>query len=112
MSFNVEILTPDGPILKSEVEGLTAPAGLGYLGILTGHAPMICSLSLGLVTLKAVAGPDQMVVVDQGVLEVIHGSVKILADNAWLARNELHANEMLIDRRRQKPPSLLKWMMH
>jgi len=110
MSFEVEILTADGPILKSEVEGLTVPAGTGYLGILTGHAPMICGLGLGLVRLQML-GAERLLVVDQGVLEVIDGKVKILADTAWPARNEMHANEMLIDRRRHKPPSLLKWMM-
>ena len=110
MSFTVEILMPDGPIFKSDIEGLTAPGSTGNLGILTGHAPMICGLDLGLVILQ-LTGAKQVVVVDQGVLEVLDGAVKILADNAWLARDELHANELLIDIRRQKPAALVKAML-
>lgn len=110
MSFKVEILTPDGSVLKTEVESLTAPAGEGYLGILAGHAPMICTLGMGLVRLQQ-PGAERLLVVDHGVLEVMDGSVIILADNAWPARDELHANEKLIDLRRQEPSALVKWMM-
>ena len=36
-TFHLEIVTPDGPTFKGEVESLVLPAWEGQLGVLPGH---------------------------------------------------------------------------
>ena len=46
-NFKVEIVTPEKLVFSEEVEALVVPAERGYLGVLAGHAPLLCSLHPG-----------------------------------------------------------------
>ncbi len=50
--FKVEIVTPERIVLSEDAESLVVPAELGYLGVLAGHAPLLCSLRPGEITLR------------------------------------------------------------
>jgi F-type H+-transporting ATPase subunit epsilon len=42
--FKVEVLTPEGEVFSGEVEMLSTRTGVGSIGILAGHVPMLAML--------------------------------------------------------------------
>jgi F-type H+-transporting ATPase subunit epsilon len=51
-SFPVVIVSPDKDIAEFSAVSLVVPAGLGYAGILAGHAPFISLLKPGKIFLR------------------------------------------------------------
>jgi F-type H+-transporting ATPase subunit epsilon len=83
-TFSLRIVSPEGNVLKEDVEFAVLPGGLGELGILPNHAPLISGLNVGVLrytlnsTIKRVA-------ITGGFVEVIDNSVTVLADAAELS---------------------------
>ena len=83
-TFSLRIVSPEGNILKEDVEFVVLPGGLGELGILPNHAPLISGLDAGVIrytqnsTIKRVA-------ITGGFVEVIDNSATVLADTAELS---------------------------
>ena len=50
--FNIEIITPDQIILKSETSEVVIPSFEGQMGILKNHIPLITFLRPGIITVK------------------------------------------------------------
>ena len=85
MSLNIRVIAPDGLIWDTTAEGIVLPSLTGQLGILTGHAPLITSLEIGILRIKvnskwtpiivlggfAVIMNDEVQVLISGVEEVI-----------------------------------------
>jgi F-type H+-transporting ATPase subunit epsilon len=46
-TFDVSLVTPDGPVYEGEVEMLIVPGADGEIGILARHAPLIAMLKAG-----------------------------------------------------------------
>src|SRR6476659_4479359 len=46
-TFDVSLVTPDGPVFEGEVEMLTVPGADGEIGVLARHAPLIAMLKAG-----------------------------------------------------------------
>ena len=46
-SLILEVVTPDGLLLREEVDELTAPGEQGYFGVRPGHTPFLSTLGLG-----------------------------------------------------------------
>jgi len=79
--FQVDILSADKTLYSGKASSLVAPAGLGYLGILADHAPMITTLSPGRISLKEESG--KQVVINckgKGFLEVFKNNISLLLD--------------------------------
>ncbi|HBP66168.1 MAG TPA: F0F1 ATP synthase subunit epsilon [Desulfosporosinus sp.] len=83
-TFSLRIVSPEGDVLKEEVEFVILPGGSGELGILPNHAPLIAGLDIGVIrytldsTIKRVA-------ITGGFAEVIDNSAIVLADTAELS---------------------------
>jgi F-type H+-transporting ATPase subunit epsilon len=43
----LEIVTPEGLLLRDEVDELVAPGSEGYFGVRPGHTPLMAALGLG-----------------------------------------------------------------
>ena len=52
MSLNVRVITPDKVVWDADTEELILPSSTGQLGILTGHAPLLTALDIGVMRLK------------------------------------------------------------
>ncbi|MCK4909611.1 MAG: ATP synthase F1 subunit epsilon [Planctomycetes bacterium] len=79
--FELEIITPDQSIFKGNVTKVVIPAHEGYLGVLAGHAPFICSLQAGVL----IAGGESTNLgwaIGGGLAEVTPRKVTIMADSA------------------------------
>ena len=69
--------------------------GGGDIAFLTGHAPFVGALDVGKVTVRPEDGPDELVAVHGGFVEVSNNRVTILSDVAELA------SQIDVDRARQ-----------
>lgn len=80
-TFTLQILTPRKRVFSGQVASLVAPGELGYLGILSNHAPLVTTLVPGKVTFRDPAGGTQALQsAGKGLLEVHHNSVTLLLD--------------------------------
>ena len=79
--FRLDILTPKRKVFSGQVASLVAPGELGYLGILSNHAPLVTTLAPGKVTYRDAAGGTQVLQsTGEGLLEVHHNQVTLLVD--------------------------------
>ena len=46
-TFEVSLVTPDGPVYEGEIEMLIVPGADGEIGVLARHAPLIAMLKAG-----------------------------------------------------------------
>ena len=46
-TFDVSLVTPDGPVFEGEVEMVIVPGAAGEIGVLARHAPLIAMLKAG-----------------------------------------------------------------
>jgi F-type H+-transporting ATPase subunit epsilon len=81
-TFHLEIVTPDRAVYRGEVESLRVPAFEGDLGVLAGHAPLLCALTPGLLRMREGDGRSKVFAVAGGFMEVSGGKALVLADSA------------------------------
>jgi len=78
--YTLTIVTPEEVIFEDEVVSIVAPGSEGYLGILTGHAPLITALVPGKLTVKGKEGEESVFSLSRGFLEVSDNVATVLAD--------------------------------
>ena len=74
----LDIVTPDRPMVRAEVDEVQLPGADGALGILPGHAPMLAALEPGELWFREGA-EKQYLSISFGVAEVLPDSVTVLA---------------------------------
>lgn len=82
--LKLSLVTPSKKILFDQpVDEVFVPAARGELNILTGHSPLVSTLSTGLVKYR-LQGEKELnsVIVSWGFLEVLDNNVSILAETA------------------------------
>ena len=79
--FPLAILTPKGVLFDNRARSVVAPGAEGYLGILPRHAPMVCALRAGVVTVRR-GEDEEFFAVDRGVVEVSAKGVVLLLARA------------------------------
>jgi F-type H+-transporting ATPase subunit epsilon len=52
MTLNIRVIAPDGIIWNTPIEEVVLPSTTGQVGILSGHAPLITALEIGLLRIK------------------------------------------------------------
>ncbi len=78
--FKLSAVTPEKTVFEQEVSSIVAPGALGYLGILSDHAPLITPLISGRLEVKDVSGKESVFFISGGFLEVSDNIATILAD--------------------------------
>jgi F-type H+-transporting ATPase subunit epsilon len=79
--FKTEIVTPERLVFSEEIESLVIPAERGYLGVLAGHAPLLCSLQPGTITIRGDKG-EQHFSTSGGFMEVTPSKAVLLTESA------------------------------
>lgn len=79
-SIKLQIVTPDGVKLNTEVSELTAPSVDGEFGVLPGHRPLLAALRTGIVTYRE-GGVETRVAVGAGFVEVSANVARLLTDH-------------------------------
>lgn len=83
--YRLSIVTPEKVVYEEDVSSIVAPGTLGYLGILSNHAPIITSLKPGKLTVKDNTGSEINFAISGGFLENSSNSCTILADSVEFA---------------------------
>jgi F-type H+-transporting ATPase subunit epsilon len=109
--FNLSIVTPEKLFYEGETNSLIAPGELGYLGVLTDHAPLITSLIPGKLIIKDVEEKEIIFAVSGGFLEVLKNKATILTDSIELAQNiDMERAKNAMERARQRLKSKEKYI--
>ena len=75
----LEIVTPEGLLLRDEVEEVIAPGEEGYFGVRPGHTPLMATLGIGELVYRKQDGWHRLTCFS-GWCEVLPDRVKVLAD--------------------------------
>ncbi len=83
-TFSLRVVSPEGNVLKEDVEFVVLPGGLGELGILPNHTPIIAGLDVGVIR-YTLNGTIKQAAIAGGFVEVVDNQAIVLADSAELA---------------------------
>ena len=75
----LEVVTPEGLLLREEVDEVIAPGSEGYFGVLPGHTPFLTTLGIGEIRYRA-GGTWRTLTAFWGFCEVLPDQVNILAE--------------------------------
>lgn len=81
MTLSVRVITPDKVVWEDEAQEVILPSTTGQLGILSGHAPLLTALNIGVVRVRP-AKDWKTIAVMGGFAEVENNEVKILVNSA------------------------------
>ena len=85
MTIHVDIVSAESEIFSGLAEMVFAPAVMGEVGVLPGHAPLVTTLKPGEVRVRLPGGEEQSFYVSGGMLEVQPHVVTVLSDTAQRA---------------------------
>lgn len=81
MTLTIRVVAPDKTVWDSEAEEVILPSTTGQLGILTGHAPLLSALDIGVMRVRP--GKDWVAIALMGgFAEVENNEVTILVNGA------------------------------
>ncbi len=83
--LRLEVVTPERTVLTEDAQSVVVPGVEGRLGFLSGHAPMVAGLGIGIVEYGSVNAEKTRLAITGGFVEVAENKVSILADTAELA---------------------------
>jgi F-type H+-transporting ATPase subunit epsilon len=93
MKYPLRVVSVERSLFEGDVEFIVANGADGELGVLARHAPLMTILKPGPLRIQEVyGGPEQVLFVGGGFLEVLPDRVTVLADVAE------HADEISIER--------------
>jgi F-type H+-transporting ATPase subunit epsilon len=93
VKYPLRVVSVERSLFEGDVEYMIANGADGELGVLARHAPLMTILKPGPLRIQEVyAGPEQVLFVGGGFLEVLPDRVTVLADVAE------HAEEISIER--------------
>lgn len=78
--MKLEILTPEKKLFKGEVHTITVPGKKGSFTILKNHAPIISTLSKGIIEFTTNEYKEESIPVSGGVIEVKSNEIVVLAE--------------------------------
>jgi F-type H+-transporting ATPase subunit epsilon len=92
VAIALEIVTPEGPVLERDVDGVTLPTELGEVGILPGHVPLAGIVVPGLLHLSQ-GGQRESLAVDEGFFILRANVLSVLVEGA-IAVAEIDPDEV------------------
>jgi F-type H+-transporting ATPase subunit epsilon len=79
--MHLQVVTPQGAKLETNVSAVTAPGTMGDMGILPGHQPLLTSLGIGALSYTA-DGQTGWLAVNGGFLEVADDALIVITETA------------------------------
>jgi F-type H+-transporting ATPase subunit epsilon len=77
--LTLEVVTPEGLLLRDDVDEVTAPGADGYFGVLPGHTPFFSLLGMGEISYRQGAVVHRLTCF-WGFCEVLPDRVNVLAE--------------------------------
>jgi F-type H+-transporting ATPase subunit epsilon len=102
-TFQLELVTPEQVLLSEPVKSVRVPGIQGSFGVLSGHAPLMTGMTVGLIKVEHENGDLEFIATSGGFVEVTGSKVIILADSAERAEDiDLQRCEAAIARAREQ----------
>ncbi len=101
-NFKLDIVTPEKVVFSEEITSLVVPAEDGYYGVLAGHAPFLCTVKPGEVTILRDRSETHYAT-SGGFMEVTQQRAIILSESAEEAHAiDLKRAEEAVERAKQR----------
>jgi F-type H+-transporting ATPase subunit epsilon len=81
-TFQFDFVGPERTLYSGQVEAVQLPGSEGEMTVLPGHAPVITSLKVGVITVTEQAGSGKRIYVQGGFADIGPKSVTVLAERA------------------------------
>ncbi|HIA03499.1 MAG TPA: F0F1 ATP synthase subunit epsilon [Myxococcales bacterium] len=86
MKMHLEVVTPEGSKVSTQVADLIAPGAVGELGILPSHIPVLTVLDIGKLSYQSIdSSEEQHLAVAGGFLEVDNDRLIVITESAEFA---------------------------
>lgn len=79
------VVTQNSTVFDSDVEYVNIPTTVGSVGVLTGHAPMVCAVARGSLKCSLGGGKGAVIELGGGIAEVSDNTVTVLVSDAEIA---------------------------
>ena len=76
----LEIITPEKEVFKGEVTSVKFPGTDGEFGVMNNHAPIISTLTKGVIVVTDETNNNQNFDINGGVIEIQNNKIIVLAD--------------------------------
>ena len=86
-TIHVDIVSPEGQMFSGEATMVFAPGTEGEIGIAPRHAPLLTTLTAGVVRVQSEGQEEQSFYVGGGALEIQPTKVSVLADTGARAHD-------------------------
>ncbi|GJE28389.1 F0F1 ATP synthase subunit epsilon [Methylobacterium organophilum] len=104
-TFQFDFVGPERTLYSGEVEAVQLPGTEGDMTVLPGHAPVLTSLKVGVITVTERAGSGKRIYVQGGFADIGPAAVTVLAEraapieevNPAMIDQEIEATEMARD---------------
>lgn len=119
-TFDVSLVTPDGPAYEGEVEMLIVPGAAGEIGVLARHAPLVATLQAGTTrvhirreeeVLEFATGPGFFKVEQDRALALVDDAVEARQIDAARARGQLETARAELERVEQGESDADRWQL-
>ena len=104
-TFDLSLVTPEGPAFEGEAEMLIVPGASGEIGVLARHAPLVAMLKAGEIRIKSegqwqafAAGPGYFKVQQDRALVLVDDAVRADEIDVEQARREAEDARALLER--------------
>jgi F-type H+-transporting ATPase subunit epsilon len=103
-TFDLSLVTPEGPVFEGEAEMLIVPGASGEIGVLARHAPLVAMLNAGEIRVKSdggwqafAAGPGYFKVQQDRALVLVDDAVRAEDIDVGEARREAEEARTLLE---------------
>lgn len=81
MSYQLQIITPQGKAYEGQIEHAELPAEYGFTGVLSNHAPLLTSSSGGKLSIREKGGKNRVFTVGAGFFETRKNQAVLLTES-------------------------------
>jgi F-type H+-transporting ATPase subunit epsilon len=118
-TFDVSLVTPDGPAFEGEAEMIVVPGAAGEIGVLARHAPLIATLKSGETRVYVTRSEIRSFATGPGFFQVQQDRAIALVDDAVLAddiddaraREQLETAERELERVERGESAADRWQL-
>ena len=76
--MHLTILTPEKEVFNGNIKSVQVPGSSGKFEVLNGHAPIVSSLSKGIIKVTEESGTQNTYEIEKGFIEVLYNEVSLL----------------------------------
>jgi F-type H+-transporting ATPase subunit epsilon len=77
--MNLEIITPEKRLFEGKIKLVQVPGKKGSFEVLKNHAPIISTLSKGIIKIITDKDKKEIILINSGIIEVKSNNITILA---------------------------------